>query len=160
MAMSPPLTKREMSALTGAVDSYAWVYADTVQRHAARVVADLRRALVNAGVGSQPLSASQFLAHELTRLDIELAMLGEAVQLGAGFRAEPAGGQAVAAVLAACIDLAYRTAVVCEDFVAQLGLPPAPDASWTSEDVQAHFGGWRMAEAELARRMGLLTEAR
>lgn len=156
--VSSPLSASDITVLTGAVDDYAWVYAGTVQRHAARMVADLRRALASTVAGSQPLSASQYLAHELTRLDIELSMLGDAARSGAGFRGEPAGGQAVSAVLAACTDLAYRTAAVVEDFTTQLGLPPPADVSWSTEALQGHFGGRRMAEAELARRMGLLTE--
>jgi hypothetical protein len=156
--VSRPVSWDRAGPLARAVDGYAWAYADNAARHAARVVADLRRTLAATPTSAEVLSTAQFLAHELTRLEIELSLLATAAGFGPGFRGEAPGGEAVAAVLTACTDLTYRTACIAEDFATELGLAPlhGGDPSWSAATIQAHFGGRRMVAAELGRRMGLL----
>ncbi|MBW4721870.1 hypothetical protein [Saccharothrix obliqua] len=134
--------------LLRAIDTCAWAYAGIAWRHATAVVADLRRVLAATATSGPVFSTSQLLAHELTRLDIELSLLGDA--LGEhGSRVVEVGGEAVVAVLAAATDLVHRTGAVAADLVADLGLPAGPVTP------DGYFGGRRMVEAELARRMGV-----
>ncbi|MET8910016.1 hypothetical protein [Micromonospora sp. NPDC004551] len=162
VSVDPALLSRPVSwdpggPLLTAVDAYAWAYVPVAAAHAAEAVAQLRRELADPAVGV--LAASQYLAHELTRLDIELALLTSAARFGPRLRGEEPGGTAAAAVLTACATLTHRTAQVAADFATELGVPgsPAADPGWRTA-VQAPFGGRRMAEGELARRMGLLAE--
>ncbi|MCL7456336.1 hypothetical protein M8I35_03950 [Micromonospora sp. MSM11] len=153
--VSGPVSWHPAGPLLAVVDAYAWAYAPVVAAHAAATVAQLRRELADPAVGV--LAASQYLAHELTRLDIELALLSSAARFGPRLRGGEAGGTAVVAVLTACATLTHRTAQVAADFATELGVPggAAADPAWRVA-VQAAFGGRRMVEGELARRMGLL----
>lgn len=47
---------------------------------------------------------------------------------------------------------------MAEDLATELGLPntPVDAADWPADAVQALFGGRRVVEGELARRMGLI----
>jgi hypothetical protein len=155
--VSPPVSWDPDGPLVPVVDRYAWSYARLARAHAQRVVGDLRRALASAPPTMAALSTSQFLAHEVTRLEIELSLLGAAVHFGPDLRAEPPGGPAVAAVLAAVADLLYRMARTVDDYIAELGVAPvlAADPSWSAASVQAPFGGRRSVETEVAHRLGL-----
>ncbi|MGV9214455.1 hypothetical protein ACTFTM_21560 [Micromonospora sp. RB23] len=157
MLLSRPVSWDPAGPLLTAIDAYAWAYVPVAAAHAAEAVARLRRELADQAV--EVLVASQYLAHELTRLDIELALLASAARFGPGLRGGGPGGIAAAAVLTACATLTHRTAQVAADFATELGVPggPAADPAWRTA-VQAPFGGRRMAEGELARRMGLLAE--
>ncbi|MEV0407211.1 hypothetical protein [Actinoallomurus sp. NPDC050550] len=151
--VSPPVTWDAGSPVVAALDAYTWSYVTLAVAHAASVVAGLRRVLAVPSGDTAPLSGSQFLAHELSRLDIELSLLAELARLGPRLRGPDRGGTSAAAALAACTRLTQRTARIAADFAAELGLA-RPDV-WPAA-AHAHFGGRRMAEAELARRMGLL----
>jgi len=145
----------EDEALTRVVDGYASAYVTLASRHATAVIAGLRRALAGAEAADTVLSSSQLLAHELTRLDIELSLLSTAAdRLESSRDGSTPGDVPVVAALAAATDLAYRTAQVASDFATQFGLPTT--APWSTATLQGHFGGRRMVEGELARRMGLL----
>ncbi|RFU37309.1 hypothetical protein DZF91_33545 [Actinomadura logoneensis] len=168
--VSPPVTWDAGSPLVAALDAYTWSYLTLAVAHATSVVAGLRRVLAVPDGGAAPLSGSQHLAHELSRLDIELSLLADLARLGprlsgapatptgAGVPSSPTGahvsaGVSAAAALAACTRLTRRTARIADDFAAEFGLPGGP--SW-ADAAHAHFGGPHMAESELARRMGLL----
>ncbi|MFC0031671.1 hypothetical protein ACFFMM_19305 [Micromonospora chaiyaphumensis] len=155
--LSRPVSWDPAGPLLAALDAYAWAYVPVAAAHAVEAVAQLRRELADPAAGV--LAASQYLAHELTRLDIELALLASAARFGPRLRGEGPGGTAAAAVLTACATLTHRTAQVAADFATELGVPggPAANPAWRTA-VQAPFGGRRMAEGELARRMGLLAE--
>ncbi|WP_156755625.1 hypothetical protein [Actinokineospora pegani] len=158
-ALSEPVSLTEAGPVRAALADHAWRFAAFGARWCAGVIADLRRTLAVTGAGVRALSTSQYLAHELSKLEIEVNLAGLAAEHGAGSRAEATGGQAVAAVLLACTDLLHRTVVVAEDMTADLGLADTPVTrpGWPGRAVLAHFGGRRMVEAELARRMGLVT---
>ncbi|MEK8173938.1 hypothetical protein NKH77_48400 [Streptomyces sp. M19] len=124
---------------------------------AARHVADLRRALAATGAGTDALSTSQYLAHEISKVEIELSLAAAAAALGPDLKGEGPGGQSAAAVLLSCADLLPRVGRLVADMAGELGLSPAPGAAdgW-ADAVPAHLGGPRLAGGELARRMGLL----
>ncbi|MEV4259095.1 hypothetical protein AB0J52_38555 [Spirillospora sp. NPDC049652] len=160
--VSPPVTWDAGSPLVAALDAYTWSYLTLAVAHATSVVAGLRRVLAVPDGGAAPLSGSQHLAHELSRLDIELSLLADLARLGPRLHGpDPttlvgvgaSAGVSAAAALAACTRLTRRTARIADDFAAEFGLPGGPP--W-ADATHAHFGGPHMAESELARRMGLL----
>ncbi|UED83204.1 hypothetical protein [Streptomyces profundus] len=157
-ALSRPVSWRPDGPLVPVLDAYAWEFSRRSVTWSAKVVADLRRALANTGEGTGALSTSQYLAHELSRLEIELSLAAAAASFGAEFKGEPPGGESVGAVLAAGTELLWRTVRIAEDLSTELGLVPGPVAEegWPADVVQASFGGRRMVEGELARRMGLV----
>ncbi|MFC8274228.1 hypothetical protein ACFUJR_17215 [Streptomyces sp. NPDC057271] len=156
-AVSDPVNTDDDGPLTAVLDAYSWEFSRRSVTWSAKVVADLRRTLANTGEGAEALSTSQYLAHELSKLEIELSLAAAAASFGAAFKGERPGGQSVAATLLACTDLLWRTVRVAEDMSADLGLEPSPvaDPAWPSDRVQASLGGRRLAGGELARRMGL-----
>ncbi|MFJ4186609.1 hypothetical protein [Kitasatospora sp. NPDC089509] len=160
-ALSRPVDWTPGGALTAALDGHAWAFVRGALAWPARVVADLRRTLAGAGEGVEALSTSQYLAHELSKLEIEISLASAAARFGAGFKAEAPGGQAALATLLSCVDLLQRTARTAEDMATELGLEhsPADAADWPDAVLQACFGGRRVVENELARRMGLVVEA-
>ncbi|MFH9347845.1 hypothetical protein [Kitasatospora sp. NPDC017646] len=160
-ALSRPVGWAPGGELTVALDAYAWAFGRRALAWPARVVADLRRALARVGEGVEALSTSQYLAHELSKLEIEISLASVAARFGAGFKAEEPGGQAALATLLSCVDLIQRTARTAEDLATELGLEhaPADAADWPDAALQAYFGGRRVVENELARRMGLVPEA-
>lgn len=166
-ALSRPVGWAPGGELTAALDAYAWAFARRALAWPARVVADLRRALARAGEGVEALSTSQYLAHELSKLEIEISLASAAARFGAGFKTEEPGGQAALATLLSTVDLIRRTARTAEDMATELGLEHSPAgvadrpdaADWPDAALQAYFGGRRVVENELARRMGLVPEA-
>ncbi|WP_354642981.1 hypothetical protein [Kitasatospora camelliae] len=159
--LSRPVDRSDGGPLTAALDRFAWAFSRRAVAWPARVVADLRRVLATTGEGVAALSTSQYLAHELSRLEIEVSLAAAAARLGPGFKAEAAGGRSALAVLLSCVDLLHRAARVAEDLATELGLEhsPADAADWPADALQAYFGGRRVVENELARRMGLVPEA-
>jgi hypothetical protein len=159
-ALSRPVSWAPEGPLVPVCDAYAWEFSRRSVTWSARVVADLRRELALTGGGTEALSTSQYLAHELTTLEIEISLAAALASFGADFKSEKPGGTSVAAVLLASTDLLHRTVRVAEDMSTELGLEnnPAGAADWPADAVQACFGGRRMAESELARRMGLVPE--
>lgn len=154
-SLSTPVDWHPTGALVPVLDGYAWTLVAGIAGFAAGTIADLRRALAGAGSGTGVLSTSQYLAHELTRLEIETNLLAAGSRLGPGFAAEAPGGQAALALVAAATDLGYRVARTTDDLVTELGLA-APERALVAAELQGLFGGRRMVEAELARRMGLV----
>ncbi|MEU3556119.1 hypothetical protein [Streptomyces fragilis] len=159
--LSHPVTWDLDGPLVRVLDSYGWEFARRSVTWSARVIADLRRSLAATGSGTEALSTSQYLAHELSKLEIEISLAAAAASFGAELKGEEPGGQSAAAVLLAATDLLTRTARVVEDMSTELGLTPSPCAadSWPAGQIQGYFGGRRMAESQLARRMGLVPEA-
>ncbi|GAB3441132.1 hypothetical protein [Actinophytocola sediminis] len=155
-SLSQPVSWAAGGPLARVFENYAWEFVGEATAWSATVIADLRRALT-AVPSEEPFSTSQYLAHELTRLEIEVLHAGTAARLGDAFQAEPAGGEAVVAVLLSATDLVRRTVVVAEDLTTELGLRASPvtDGRWPGSAVGLFFGGRRMVERELARRMGL-----
>jgi hypothetical protein len=158
--LSVPVSWAPGSRLMSTFDGYAWEFARCCTAWSATVVSDLRRVLAITGVGAEALSTSQYVAHELSKLEIEILLAGAASGFGPEFKAEPPGGQRAAAVLLSGTDLLARTVAVTENLAASLGLRQAPcrDTGWPGASVHAWFGGRRMVERELARRMGLVRE--
>ncbi|WP_282203060.1 acyl-CoA dehydrogenase middle domain-containing protein [Kitasatospora fiedleri] len=157
-ALSRPVDWALDGVLTAALDAHAWAFARRALARPARDVADLRRTLARTGEGVEALSTSQYLAHELSKLEIELSLAAAAARFGAAFKDEAPGGTAALATLLSCVDLLRRTARTTEDMATELGLADAP-ADPDDTGLQAHFGGRRVVENELARRMGLVPEA-
>ncbi|MFJ2189058.1 hypothetical protein ACIOJE_14055 [Kitasatospora sp. NPDC087861] len=157
-ALSRPVDWSPTGLPAAVLDGYAWAFVRRAPAWPARVVADLRRVLATTGEGVEALSTSQELAHELSRLEIEISLAAAAARFGPGFKAGQPGGQAALAVLLSCVDLARRAARLAEDLATELGLPntPVDAADWPADAVQALFGGRRVVEGELARRMGLI----
>lgn len=156
-ALSQPVSWAPGGPLAAVLDAYAWEFSRRSLTWSARVVADLRRELALTGDGTEALSTSQYLAHELSRLEIEISLAAALASFGADFKGEEPGGTSVAAALLAATDLLHRTVRVAEDMSTELGLEDsaAGAVGWPADAVQAWFGGRRMAGSELARRMGL-----
>ncbi|GAA4785464.1 hypothetical protein [Streptomyces ziwulingensis] len=156
-ALSHPVSWAPQGPLAPVFDAYAWEFSRRSLTWSARVVADLRRELALTGSGTEALSTSQYLAHELSKLEIELSLALALASFGAEFKGEEPGGTSVAAVLLASTDLLHRTVRVAEDMSTELGLENSAvgAADWPADTVQAFFGGRRMAGGVLARRMGL-----
>ncbi|MFJ8005327.1 hypothetical protein [Streptomyces fagopyri] len=156
-ALSRPVTFDADGPLAAVLDAFGWQFSRGSAELCARVVADLRRTLARSGEGTEALSTSQYVAHELSRLEIEISLASRAASLGAVFKNEGPGGQSAASVLLACTGLLWRTARMAEDLTTELGLPATDSGTGlTTASLQAYFGGRRMVEGELARRMGLL----
>jgi hypothetical protein len=156
-SLSRPVSWTAGGPLARMFENYAWEFVGEATAWSATVIADLRRVLAVTASSGEPFSTSQYLAHELTRLEIEVLQAGTAARFGAAFQAESSGGQAVVAVLLSATDLVRRTVAVAEELTAELGLrrSPATDGRWPGSAVGLFFGGRRMVERELARRMGL-----
>lgn len=159
-ALSRPVSWDGEGELVTVLDAFAWQFA----RHAAgfgiRLIGDLRRVLAATGEGREALSTSQYTSHEISRLEIEATLASAAAAHGAGLKGMAGGGQAVTAVLLACLDVLRRSTALADDLCAEFGLPPVAgfDAS-ASAVARTFFGGRRMVEGELAHRMGLTAEA-
>jgi DNA-binding transcriptional ArsR family regulator len=157
-ALSRPVSWVADGPLVRTLDDYGWEFARRSSSWTTRIIADLRRVLANTGVGTEALSTSQYIAHELSKLEIEISLAASAARFGPAFKGEEPGGQAMAAVLLSCTDLLRRSVRVAEDLNTELGLWPIPgaDTDWPAASIHAYFGGRRMLESELARRMGLV----
>ncbi|MYY09545.1 hypothetical protein GT204_11615 [Streptomyces sp. SID4919] len=156
--LSHPVSWAPEGPLSAVFDGYAWEFSRRSLTWSAGVVADLRRELALTGSGTEALSTSQYLAHELSKLEIEVSLAVALASFGAEFKAEEPGGTSVGAALLASTDLLSRTVQVAEDMSTELGLADSAvgAAGWPTGTVQAWFGGRRMAGGELARRMGLV----
>ncbi|MGW5652740.1 hypothetical protein [Streptomyces humi] len=158
--LSRPVSLAPAGGLAAPLDTCAWHVARHAAHFSARLLADLRRRLAATGAGKDALSTSQYTAHEISRLEIEVSLAAAAADHGPGFRTEGPGGQAVGAVLLACGDVLRRTHALVAELEAELGLPDGPRGAGEVSRALAHglLGGRRMAEGELAHRMGLTTE--
>jgi hypothetical protein len=158
--LSRPVSLAPAGGLAAPLDTCAWHVARHAAHFSARLLADLRRRLAATGAGKDALSTSQYTAHEISRLEIEVSLAAAAADHGPGFRTEGPGGQAVGAVLLACGDVLRRTHALVAELEAELGLPDGPLGAGEVSRALAHglLGGRRMAEGELARRMGLTAE--
>lgn len=160
-ALSRPVSWAPDGTLSAVLDDYAWAFSRRAISRPARVLAELRRVLATTGEGIEALSTSQYLAHELSRLEIEVSLTSAAARLGPEFRGDGPGGQSAFSVLLSCVDLLRRVAAVAADMTTELGLrgDPTQALAGSVDILQAYFGGRRMVENELARRMGLASEA-
>ncbi|MCX4409549.1 MULTISPECIES: hypothetical protein [unclassified Streptomyces] len=154
-ALSRPVTWKPDGALSAAYDGCAQRFAPLAAAFSARAIADLRRELARTGAGQDALSTSQYTSHELSRLEIATALAAAACTAPPG--TQPLTGPSAAALLLAAVDALHRTLDLADNLSTELGLAAAPtlrDPSSTAT-VRAFFGGRRMVEGELARRMGL-----
>ncbi|MER6914842.1 hypothetical protein ABT354_24470 [Streptomyces sp. NPDC000594] len=159
-AVTGPVSRGPDGPLAPVIDAYGWEFSRRAVTWSAGTVAELRRSLAGTGEGTEALSTSQYLAHELSKLEIELSLAAAAASFGPEFKQAPAGAEPAAAVLVAATDLLARTVRVAEDMTTELGLVSGPGGDdWPAEVVPSCFGGRRMAEGELARRMGLVPGA-
>ncbi|MFV2196810.1 hypothetical protein [Nocardiopsis sp. LOL_012] len=151
--LSRPVTWEDSDPLVAAVDAYAWTFVRYAYPWSLRLISDLRRLLAEteSGAGADVLSTSQYIAHELTRAEIEAVLSGAAAAAGPGAKDEGPGGQSTMAVLLSCLDLLQRASGLSERMAEEFGLPRGSAVT----SARALFGGRRMVEGELARRMGL-----
>jgi hypothetical protein len=160
--LSEPVDRASDGRMVGAVDACAWLHARAVAARCARDVRRLRRALAGTGSGCGVLSTSQLVAHELTRLEIEIGLLAAAAGFGPGFADEAPGGARTMAVLCAAANVLHRTARLGEEITTALGVALDQDGHGDEPaavaDADAHFGGRWMVEGELGRRLGLARE--
>ncbi|MEV5176628.1 hypothetical protein AB0L10_37375 [Streptomyces flaveolus] len=159
-ALSRPVSWDGEGQLVTVLDAFSRQFARHAAGFAVRLIGDLRRVLAATGEGKEALSTSQYTSHEISRLEIEATLASAAAARGAGPQDGAGGGQAVTAVLLACLDVLRRGTDLAGDLCGELGLPPVAgfDPS-ASAAARTFFGGRRMVEGELAHRMGLTAEA-
>ena len=145
-ALSEPLDWPEDARLKPHLDRFAAAYAEEVARGCGAGLRALRRMLAELSHVNGVSSEAQLTSHAISRLEIEVRLLGDAV-------ARPDLPAWPLLCAAERNQAAFDTLI--RDLEFDLGLQWQPGA-WPETGESGYFGGLRMVEGEDARRRGLL----
>lgn len=147
--LSEPLDWPDDPRISTHLDQFAKAYSKEVATNCADGLREMRRTLARTSHANGVLSESQLTSHAISRLEIEIGLLGDAV-------ARP--DLPIWPLLCAVERCQAAFVTLVNDLDLDFGLHwSRQPGAWPSDRDSGYFGGLRMVEGEDARRRGLLT---